>query len=291
MTDTHDMAIEPAAVELAEREQRALHPVILAAMSGQISPDVLRDLLSVQREYEAGEAKKAYTRAMIACKRDLPFVIGRDRRVDFTSARGRVTYSHTSLAAAADALMPILASHGFSVSWVPSSDGNLVRVACRLTHREGHSEEVSLAAPPDTSGSKSSAQATMSAVTLLSRYTLLSLVGVATADMQDPAPPRDEGCPVIDHGRNLRALAEIRRRGRTLEDAEEICDGRHVTEWTATDLDKLRAWIRPAHPQPGQQDLVTDPPAAKGPVHPSEMDAPPPDPTEAELPWDEGEES
>jgi hypothetical protein len=42
-----------------------------------------------------------------------------------------------------------------------------------------------MTAPIDTSGSKSPAQGVASTITLLQRYTALSLLGIATADMKD----------------------------------------------------------------------------------------------------------
>jgi hypothetical protein len=62
-------------------------------------------LLEVQREYEANEARKAYAMALVNLKRDLPTVIARDKTVDFTGSSGkRTTYTHASLAGVMDAV-------------------------------------------------------------------------------------------------------------------------------------------------------------------------------------------
>jgi len=90
---------------------------------------------------------------------------------------------------ALDSVTEPLTRHGFSLGWVPTTgDRGEVRVTCRLTHAEGHSEETTLVAPPDTSGLKNPAQAIASTITLLQRYTALSLLGIATADTTDPTP-------------------------------------------------------------------------------------------------------
>ena len=224
-----------------------MHPLVQAAMAtGSLDPATLRDLLAVQREYEAGEARKAFTRALVALKSALPAVISRDTTVDFTSAKGRTHYTHTSLAAAMEAVNPHLTAHGFSLAWVPSTDKGQVTVTARLTHAEGHHEETSISAPVDTSGNKSPAQGVASTITLLQRYAALSLLGIATADMKDPgsSPSASGGESQVDTARNLKASAAVKRSGRQVADAESFI-GRSVQDWTSADLERLREWLKP----------------------------------------------
>ena len=58
-------------------------------------------------------------------------------------------------------------------------------VTCRITHRMGHSEEVSMSAFKDDSGKKNAIQQVASAITYLQRYTLLAATGLATHEQQD----------------------------------------------------------------------------------------------------------
>ena len=60
-------------------------------------------------------------------------------------------------------------------------------VTCKITHELGHSEETSLSAPADSSGSKNAIQAIGSTITYLQRYTLLALTGLATHEQDDDA--------------------------------------------------------------------------------------------------------
>lgn len=243
MTDEHKTTIMHAPIAAPATR---MHPLVNAAMqSGALAdPATLRELLAVQREWEAGEARKAYARALSSLKRDLPTVIAKDSTVDYQSAKGRTFYRHASLAGVMDAITDPLTSHGFSLSWVPSSgERGGVRVTCRLTHAEGHIEECALEAPPDTSGAKSSAQAIASTITLLSRYTALALLGIATADM-----PEDTGEAAkvvahdeIDADRNLRAAKWLADQGVSREAVERHI-GRPVSGWTTADLDEVRAY-------------------------------------------------
>ncbi len=248
MSDEHSTAIVEAPQGLPERPQ--MHPLVeLAVQGGSIDPENLEKLLAVQERWEAGQAKKAYARAKTALKRDLPTVIGKDQTVDFTNTKGRRTYyTHSSLAGAMAAVTGPLTAHGFDLSWIPGTgDRGAVTVTCRLTHAEGHHEECSIAAPADTSGSKNPAQAIASTITLLSRYTALSLLGIATADMVDPTGEREQSDDDIDPRRNMNAVRAMVKAGRAKDDAVELV-GRPVPDWTIGDLRKIAAWLAPPDP-------------------------------------------
>ncbi|MEQ9074127.1 MAG: ERF family protein [Sandaracinaceae bacterium] len=244
MSDTHKAAI----VTTTERgEVQRMHPLVGAAMaSGEVNPETLRELLAVQREWEAGEARKAYTRAMAGLKADLPRVIGHDKSVDFAPRNGpKVHYTHTSLAHVVEEVVGILTAHGFSHSWIPRTTDRKVEVTCRLTHTEGHSEECTLDAEPDKSGMKSGPQAIASTITQLQRYSLLALLGLATADMGEPTAQAEERPAEHEHvdpRRNMAAVRAIVKAGLTKEDAEAHVQ-RDVSAWTSADLRELRSWL------------------------------------------------
>lgn len=247
-------------VEGRDVQRARMHPLVGAAMDrGAITdPATLRELLAVQRDWEAGEAKKAYTRALAALKADLPTVIAKDALVDFTSEKSgkRTTYRHTTLAAVMDAVTEPLTRHGFSLSWTPATSERSVRVTCRLTHTEGHHEEATLEAPPDGSGMKSPAQGIASTITLLSRYSALALLGIATRDMTEPAgeqQPTEPDLTEVDAAKNMRAAAAIVKAGRKREDAEQLV-GRVVAQWTRADLRKIKAWLEPKSERQPSED-------------------------------------
>lgn len=257
MSDTkHNMVLDPGAPIAAQR----VHPLVQRVLEGTPDAATLREVMALQREWEAGEARKAFTRAMTALKRDLPAVIARDATVDYKAGGSRVHYRHASLAGAMEAVTDPLTQHGFAVSWHPSrTERGDVVVSCTLTHSEGHSESCSVPAPPDTSGGKSPAQSVASTITLLSRYTLLSLLGIATADMREPTGEADGSR--VDPARNLRAVEAITRRGRRREDAEAVV-GRSVSEWTVDDLGTVKTWLRSerASPAADPDDYHEEPP-------------------------------
>ncbi len=82
---------------------------------------------------------------------------------------------------------PKMAALGLSFRWRTDSDDGVVKVSCIISHRDGHSEETTLSAKPDGSGSKNAIQAIGSAVTYLQRYTLKAALGIAASKDDDGA--------------------------------------------------------------------------------------------------------
>jgi hypothetical protein len=219
-----------------------MHPLVEKMLTTNPTPEALEKILGLQREWEAGEAKRAYSAALVELKRALPTFLARDKKVSFKEVR----YTHTSLAGAMDVVIPILADHGFSLTWTPGNDAKgAVVVTAKLTHRLGHSEQATLTAPADATGSKNPVQAIASTITLLQRYSALALLGLATADMVEPTGEQEPDVERVDTARNMRAMADLVKGGKTREAVEKFV-GKPVTAWTAADLDKLRAWVAPA---------------------------------------------
>ena len=136
----------------------------------------LKGLLDLQERWERNEALKAYNAAMSAFKADPP-IIEKDKTVSF----GNTKYNHATLANVTAKINAALSKHGLSASWQVKQNGT-VSVTCKITHIKGHSEETTLSAPADTSGSKNAIQAIGSTISYLERYSLLALTGLATSD-------------------------------------------------------------------------------------------------------------
>lgn len=262
MSDIHKTTIvrpEPAALA-----DRAIHPLIAQLAAGNIDPATIGKMMDLQERHEANEARKAYQRALNALKAALPKVIAKDGKVDYTpQGKERVFYRHATLAGVMDSVTEHLTAHGFSVSWVPARLPNgHVQVTCRLTHCEGHSESCSLDATVDGSGGKNSIQAVGSTVSYLERYTILSLLGLATGDMPTGEEPKgDAPGEGVDTERNLRAVAGARRAGLNIPELEREL-GRPASAWTAADREKVRDRMpkRQGPPKENADGSLTDDP-------------------------------
>ena len=251
MSDAKHEVIEHAEV-LAERGM-ILHPMVAAMLANNPTPENVEKMMALKERHEANEARRAFNVSLVALKLDLPAWIQHDKTVHYQGGKGVVHYTHTSLAAALDTVTPILARHGFALTGRSETGKDGVTVTAVLRHRSGHSEQHSITAPPDASGAKSAAQAIASTITLLTRYTSLQLLGIATADMDEPTGHQTATTDAVDSKANLKWAAELKRKGKTLAEAEAHV-GKHIKEWTAKDCETLRAWVTPE-----KQETVENP--------------------------------
>lgn len=181
--ECHSVANNKTHIVNPQQRQMTPSEMISQAVSKGADLSQLRELLEIQKDREANEAKKAYHVAMANFKKE-PIRIDKDKHVDFATSKGRMKYDHASLANVLEKVTSKLSDHGLSVSWTTKQNGYII-VTCKITHSLGHSEETSLQAEADSSGSKNSIQAIGSTITYLQRYTLLSSLGLATADQDN----------------------------------------------------------------------------------------------------------
>lgn len=151
--------------------------------------DKLTKLMDLQERWEAGEARKAFTVAMTGFKAE-PMEILKRKNVSFSGT----SYNHAELSDITEAIGPALSKHSLSYRWDIRQDAaNSITVDCILTHIAGHSERVTMSAPPDDSGKKNKIQQIASSTTYLQRYTLLAVTGMSTKDMDDDGQSAEGG--------------------------------------------------------------------------------------------------
>jgi len=182
-------------ITLEAPRQQVMTPMdmIGQAVANGAGIDVLEKLMSLQERYDANQAKKAYNGAMAAAKAEIKPII-KNRKVDFTSQKGRTNYDYEDLAGIADVIDPILSKNGLSYRWKSRQEGKTVTITCVLSHRDGFSEDAAeLSAANDESGNKNNIQAVGSTATFLQRYTLKLALGLAaTKDDDGKASDPDE---------------------------------------------------------------------------------------------------
>lgn len=154
------------------------------AVSSGASVEALEKLMALQERWEANQGRKAFDNAIAAAKAEIPSIT-KNRKVDFTTAKGRTNYEYEDMAGIAAIVDPILSKFGLSYRFRTAQSGQVVSVTCVLSHRDGYSEETTLETPKDDSGNKNHIQAVGSAVTYLQRYTLKSALGLAASKDED----------------------------------------------------------------------------------------------------------
>ena len=163
--------------------------LIALALEKGADPATLEKLMDLQERWEAGNARKAYTAAMSGFKIEAPAIIAKNDQVDFTTAKGRTHYNYANLGSIVQEITALMGKYSLSASWETKQDerDNII-VTCHITHAAGHRESVTLRGPADDSGNKNRIQAVGSTVTYLQRYTLLAVLGLATAEDPDGMP-------------------------------------------------------------------------------------------------------
>lgn len=145
------------------------------ALDKGMGPEVIKQMLDLKERWEAGEARKAYMEAVAAFKQNPPKIIKDMVNKQYNS-------NYTSLAGLVNPTNEELSKHGLSARWDINQSDNIVKVTCILSHFMGHSESVTLAGPPDTSGSKNPIQQIKSTLTYLKGATFEAVTGVASTN-------------------------------------------------------------------------------------------------------------
>lgn len=168
------------------------------AIANGAGVEVLEKLMGLQERFEKNQARKAFDAAIAAAKAELPEII--------KNATGHNNKRYADFAAIARAINPILSKHGLSYRFRSHQDDR-VHVTCVLAHSAGHSEEATIAGPPDKSGNKNDIQAIGSTLTYLQRYSLTQMLGLASSEDDDGRRGGSE--PITDDQRaELQALID-----------------------------------------------------------------------------------
>jgi hypothetical protein len=196
-----------AVVQRAEpaSEATALIQVIeRAATNPNVDIDKMERLLQMQERILERNAKAAYTTALAEMLPKLPVITERGA---IKTRDGGIQSKYALWEDINEAIGPILASHGFALTFRTGSEANLIKVTGVLSHREGHSEETTISLPADTSGSKNAVQAVASSVSYGKRYTAGALLNITSRGEDDDGRRAGAGATLSeDQVANLEAL-------------------------------------------------------------------------------------
>ena len=154
--------------------------MLMTAIEKGLDAETIGRMMDLQERWEANEARKAFVAAMGAFKANPPRLT-KNKQVSYTGT----SYTHASLDHVCDVIGQGLAEHGLSYRWEVEQPEGAIRVTCILQHVLGHSERVSMTAPPDDSGKKNRIQQIASTTSYLERYSLLAITGMAAGDQDD----------------------------------------------------------------------------------------------------------
>ena len=191
----------PARVSVDEATSTDTNVLSLIRVAVNKGVDIaqLDRLVALHERIEAGNARKAFARAMSAFSKSPP-IVEKHAEVKFVNNKKQlVNYRYADKYDVVGSVKPALAEHGFSFDWEVKQDNVRVWVACVLTHDDGHEKRVEMNGPVDMSGGKNEIQGNISSKTYLERETLLAVTGLAAKGVDDDGrlgaapnePPRE----------------------------------------------------------------------------------------------------
>lgn len=164
----------------------APNELIRAAMAPEVSPEKLRELLAVRREWDADEGRKAYNAAIAEFQRTAPIIAKEDKGEKSNYAALDTIWRE---------IRPLLTNLGLSVTWQvcelksPVVEGAeaICHLEGALGHKLGHREKLVFDLPlPGVIKNKEGravtnvAQMMGSAVSYAKRYAICAALGVVT---------------------------------------------------------------------------------------------------------------
>jgi hypothetical protein len=148
-------------------------------------PDIpverIEQMFALHQKVQADAARKAYAAAFAQMQPELPTTL----RHGAIKHGEKIQSRYAKWEDVSEDIMPVLAKHGFGLSFRTKNEPGKITVTGVLSHREGHSEETMLELPADTSGSKNAVQAVGSSVSYGKRYTASALLNLVSRDEDD----------------------------------------------------------------------------------------------------------
>jgi hypothetical protein len=167
--------VQPDASAIVQMIERAV-------LDPRVDIDKMERLLAMQERVMERSARTSFNAALATMQPRLP-VIG--ERGEIKNTGGKVQSTFALWEDINDAIRPLLAEHGFALTFRTGRANGNPTVTGVLSHREGHSEETTLELPLDTSGSKNNVQGIGSSTSYGKRYTACALLNITTRGEDD----------------------------------------------------------------------------------------------------------
>ena len=168
----------------------------------------LEKMIELQERIMRRDAEQAYSSAFARMQNELPTVTKKGK----IAVREEVRSTFAKFEDIIDAVRPILCKHGFGINFKIEQEATLITVIATLRHADGHSESTKFVSVSDSSGSKNSVQAIGSTISYGKRYTLCSILGIATKDEDDDGNGATEYITneqAADMDKRLRAISNL----------------------------------------------------------------------------------
>jgi hypothetical protein len=220
-----------------------------AASDPNTDVDKLERLMGLYERITERNAKGAFTAALAEMQPQMP-VIDENGAIRH-DAKSPPKSTYAKYEDINEAVQPLLAKYGFSLTFRVQRTDNLVSITGVLSHREGHSTETTIDLPADASGSKNAVQAVGSSISYGKRYAAIALLNITSRAPGDRDDDAFVGGGMPDDQPKARQQRDTPGRPR-MSSAEAKRQGIHdkfMEELRAIDnLDALELWERQVYP-------------------------------------------
>lgn len=171
----------PAETAVANYSASIMDVIAQAARDPSVDIDKMERLIAMQERIQAREAEVAFSDAFAAMQPELPVI----------SKNGQIVHNNRVISEFSEwedinpAITPVLAKHGFSLSFKPAEVDKKIAVTAILRHRLGFKDDATLPLPTDTSGAKNAVQGVGSTLSYGKRYAAVLLLNITTGGGDD----------------------------------------------------------------------------------------------------------
>lgn len=151
--------------------------LLALAVDKDLDIEKLSKLMQMKKEWDADQARRAFFEAMTKFQSEVP-----DLRKSKSVAFKEVKYNYAPLSDITRQIKETCKDCGLSYRWEIQDTKEEIKVTCLITHIDGHTEQTTMTASPDDSGSKNKIQARGSSIEYLKRYSLIGALGLSTSD-------------------------------------------------------------------------------------------------------------
>ena len=154
------------------------------AIENNIDIEKFEKLISLAQMLEREKAKRDFYESFSKFQSSIPTIF---KNSEVNMGYGKPKYNYATLSDIITNIQKPLGEAKLSFRWEISNNNDIITVTCILSHSGGYELQTSIQATKDATPGKSNVQAIASTITYLKRYTLVSLLGIGTADPDDDA--------------------------------------------------------------------------------------------------------
>lgn len=160
------------------------YDILMRAIELNVDLDAFEKLVNLVEKVQIDKAKREFYEAFAKFQSQVPPIL---KTSEVNMGAGRPHYNYASLYDIISKIQKPLGDNHLSYRWDVKNDDVMIEVTCILSHSGGYELQTSIQAGKDATPGKSNVQAIASTITYLKRYTLVSLLGIGTADPDDDA--------------------------------------------------------------------------------------------------------